>query len=273
MPEDVGLPRGQRRRTPGLRREEVAQLSGVGVTWYTWLEQGRRINVSVHVIDAISRTLALDAVEREHLYRLADVPTVPSPHDEEALPPELHVILTQLHPLPAAVLSARYDVIAYNGAYEALCPGFVNDEHNVIRRVFLNPLCCNQYARQPEHLARMVGYLRSAYGKHLGDPSWTEFIASMVNDSPAFATLWARNDVSLPLARTKTIRNLITGDLEFYLTSMSLPVIAGAWVQIFTPADDLARTKLDEVLAMDPDVRRKVLVDHIAQYHGESSVA
>ena len=72
-----GLPPGLRRRTPGLRREEVAQLAGVGVTWYTWLEQGRTINASVQVLDAIARTLRLDQAEREHLYRLADVPAVP----------------------------------------------------------------------------------------------------------------------------------------------------------------------------------------------------
>src|SRR6202789_2134378 len=74
QPEDVGLPPGARRRTAGLRREELAQLAGVGVTWYTWLEQGRKINASVQVLDAIARTLRLDATERAHLFRLADVP-------------------------------------------------------------------------------------------------------------------------------------------------------------------------------------------------------
>ncbi|WP_157111973.1 helix-turn-helix domain-containing protein, partial [Nocardia beijingensis] len=77
-PEDVGIPTGTRRRTPGLRREEVAQLSGIGITWYTWLEQGREINVSVQVLNSVARTLSLDAAEKAHLYRLADVPTVPS---------------------------------------------------------------------------------------------------------------------------------------------------------------------------------------------------
>src|SRR5215470_9973668 len=78
-PQDVGLPPGARRRTPGLRREELAQLAGVGVTWYTWLEQGRPINVSVQVLDAVARTLRLDSVERAHLFRLAEVPGVTSP--------------------------------------------------------------------------------------------------------------------------------------------------------------------------------------------------
>jgi len=73
-PEQAGLPPGTRRRTPGLRREEVAQLAGVGVTWYTWLEQGRQINASTQVLGAVARTLRLDPAEREHLFRLADVP-------------------------------------------------------------------------------------------------------------------------------------------------------------------------------------------------------
>src|ERR671937_2628709 len=91
-PEQVGLPPGVRRRTPGLRREEVAQLAGVGVTWYTWLEQGRPINASVQVLDAIARTLRLDRTEREHLYRLAEVPAVTEPLGE-CLEPEVQAVL------------------------------------------------------------------------------------------------------------------------------------------------------------------------------------
>ena len=78
-PEDVGLPGGHRRRTAGLRREEVAQLAGVGVTWYTWLEQGRPIRASVQVLEAVARTLRLDTVERQHLFRLAEVPDTATP--------------------------------------------------------------------------------------------------------------------------------------------------------------------------------------------------
>src|SRR2546429_6615547 len=85
-PEDAGLPSGYRRRTAGLRREEVAQLSGVGVTWYTWLEQGRPINASVQVLDAIARTLRLDPAERAHLYRLAEVPAGAHPGAPHILP-------------------------------------------------------------------------------------------------------------------------------------------------------------------------------------------
>ncbi|WP_245717609.1 helix-turn-helix domain-containing protein, partial [Nocardia jejuensis] len=119
-PLDVGLPVGARRRTPGLRREEVAQLAGVGVTWYTWLEQGRDINVSVQVLDAIARALALDGVERAHLYHLANVPTVPSTYLDGPVPEELQVILDHLDPLPGVLVNSRYDILAHNDPYAAL---------------------------------------------------------------------------------------------------------------------------------------------------------
>ena len=94
-PEDAGLPGGHRRRTAGLRREEVAQLSGVGVTWYTWLEQGRPIRASVQVLEAVARTLRLDAIERQHLFRLAEVPDTAHPeHSGPVLRPQIQVVLT-----------------------------------------------------------------------------------------------------------------------------------------------------------------------------------
>ena len=95
-PADVGMPPGLRRRTPGLRREEVAQLSGVGVTWYTWLEQGRPINASAQVLDAVARTLRLDPPEREHLYRLAQVPFAPDPEGLTFRERELPVMVATL---------------------------------------------------------------------------------------------------------------------------------------------------------------------------------
>src|SRR5580700_3276530 len=100
LPEQVGLPPALRRRTPGLRREEVATLAGVGVTWYTWLEQGRDINASPQVLDAVSRTLLLDPHEREHLFRLADVPDGTALGDCGSLPPTCQLLLDQLEPFP-----------------------------------------------------------------------------------------------------------------------------------------------------------------------------
>src|ERR1700761_1079858 len=118
QPEDVGLPPGTRRRTAGLRREELAQLAGVGVTWYTWLEQGRKINASVQVLDAIATTLRLDATERAHLFRLADVPGASAPADcgDCPLPSEVQRILDSI-PYPASVTTERFDLLAWKRIY------------------------------------------------------------------------------------------------------------------------------------------------------------
>src|SRR6201995_1766783 len=105
-PADVGLPPGTRRRTTGLRREEVALLAGVGVTWYTWLEQGRPINVSAHVLHAVARTLRLDAAERDTLSRLAEVPRTQADTDAPGyLPAAVDAILNALDPLPAMLVN------------------------------------------------------------------------------------------------------------------------------------------------------------------------
>jgi transcriptional regulator with XRE-family HTH domain len=112
-PGDVGLPPGVRRRTPGLRREEVAMLAGVGVTWYTWLEQGRRINASAQVLDAISRTLSLRPAEREHLYRLAEATPLRVPELARDIPATAREVLHSL-PFPAALANGMLDILDHN---------------------------------------------------------------------------------------------------------------------------------------------------------------
>ena len=143
-PEQVGLPPASRRRTPGLRREEVATLAGVGVTWYTWLEQGRDINASPQVLDAVARTLLLDPHERDHLFRLADAPDSTGQSECKTLPPTAQLLLDQLEPFPACIRNARYDVLAFNQAYEELL-GPLSDlpfeERNSLWRMFTNPGC------------------------------------------------------------------------------------------------------------------------------------
>lgn len=272
-PEDVGLPPGPRRRTPGLRREEVAQLSGIGVTWYTWLEQGREINVSVQVLEAIARTLSLDTAERAHIYRLADVPTVPTAPANDPLPEEIQVILDHLAPLPAAVLSSRYDVLAHNEPYAALCPGFLGAERNLARHVFLTPQCCNSYIQEWDDLRRMVAQLRGAYAKNLDDPGWRQFIDELVARSADFAALWARNDVAVPANRIKQIRHLAVGRLEMMVTSMSLPAMAGAWVRIYTPGDDAQAAKLQLLLDMPEAERTRPWLEHRERAHGAARTA
>ncbi|MDF8264617.1 helix-turn-helix transcriptional regulator [Luteipulveratus flavus] len=276
-PESMGLPAGTRRRTPGLRREEVAQLSGIGITWYTWLEQGRAINVSVQVLDAVARTLALDVAERAHLYRLAGVPTVPSPEVDGTLPAALQTILDQLDPLPAAVLSGKYDLLARNAAYDRLFPRCEESSDgspvNVLWKIFTLPDCCNPFVTRAEEVGRMVAYLRSAYGAHVGDPQWSDFIERLGAASPEFALMWERNDVATPPVRVRTVRHPAVGDIDLTMTSMSVPAPAGAWVQVFTPSGAEAQDLLERLMTMPEEQRLTRVRAHIATHRRQRAAS
>jgi transcriptional regulator with XRE-family HTH domain len=253
-PDDVGMPPGLRRRTPGLRREEVAQLAGVGVTWYTWLEQGRPINASVQILDAVARTLRLDHVERVHLYRLAEVPAVVDEEPAQAVSPELHEILDNLAPLPAAVYNGRYDVLAWNRTYGALLPGVVNarpEERNVLWQVFTVPGCCSALANQDVEMPRLVATFRAAFARHLGEPSWTGFIDSLCAASAEFARMWAHHDVAVPATQRKVFQNVLGHTVPTVSTSFAVSGMPEARMVVYTPVDAPDRDLL-ELVTLDP---------------------
>ncbi|MEU1625122.1 helix-turn-helix transcriptional regulator [Streptomyces sp. NPDC020096] len=257
-PQDVGMPPGLRRRTPGLRREEVAQLAGVGITWYTWLEQGRPINASVQVLDAVARVLRLDATEREHLYRLAGVPFVQEAvSDEDVVGSEVQAILDALDPLAAVVYNARYDVRAYNAAYCAIWPSTIvtdRPERNVLWKLFTVAACCQSLRWRPEEAARMVAQLRSAYGRHIGEPAWESFIDRLTRQSPEFAQMWASGDVAPPGRRVKIVDYPRVGELRLVSTSLAIDGMPEHRIVVYTPEDEDTRTRLDQLRAMDDPV-------------------
>jgi transcriptional regulator with XRE-family HTH domain len=247
-PADVGMPPGLRRRTPGLRREEVAQLSGVGVTWYTWLEQGRPINASAQVLDAVARTLRLDPPEREHLYRLAEVPFEAAPEGlTHQIDPEVQGIIDALEPLPAVVYNSRYDILATNPAYRDL---FVVPEAlrigvpNVLWTLFTVPEGSCPVVHRDRELPVMVATLRSAYGRHVGERAWEEFIRGLSAASPYFAELWASGTVTPPGPRVKTFRHEAVGVMRMTSQSLSIDGMPECRIVVYTPADEDARTKI-----------------------------
>jgi transcriptional regulator with XRE-family HTH domain len=240
-PEDVGIPAGTRRRTAGLRREELAQLAGVGVTWYTWLEQGRPINASVQVLDAIARTLRLDATERAHLFRLADVPGTAVPADcvECPLPPEVQRILDSV-PYPASVLTERFDLLAWNKIYASLFPRLVQapaGERNTLVGCLTSQACCSPVPEKDKYSATLIAQLRNAYGKHVGDPAWTHFIRRLEAISPVFAEIWAAHDVAQPASHIKRFRHPTLGVITTKSTSFAVTAVQGARMLVYTPDD------------------------------------
>jgi transcriptional regulator with XRE-family HTH domain len=249
-PADAGLPPGPRRRTPGLRREEVAQLAGVGVTWYTWLEQGRPINASVQVLDAIARTLRLDAAEREHLYRLGDVPQVPPVAVGGHLDPEVQTILDHLDPLPAAVYNRRFDLLAWNHPYECLFTRLVREPaetRNALWHIFTKPPCCSLMLNADLEVPLMVATMRAAFAHHVGEPAWTGFVQRLSAVSPAFAQMWATHDVAEPGVSTKTFRHWTVGELRMRTTSLSIDGTPETRAVIYTPDDGESAQRLAQL--------------------------
>ncbi|MEY9944588.1 helix-turn-helix transcriptional regulator [Kitasatospora sp. GAS1066B] len=254
-PEDVGLPPGLRRRTPGLRREEVAQLAGVGVTWYTWLEQGRPINASEQVMSAVSRALLLDAVERTHLFRLAGLPG-----DELAglsclaVDPTMQVILDGLTPMPAAICNRRFDVLAFNAGYDALFPGATRTvapggRRNSMWCAFTVPDCCNPFLNRDEELPRMVGVMRAAYASHIGEPAWEEWVRELSAASPRFRELWATQQVAPARTALKVFRHAGAGEIRVQAAYLTMPGAPELYMVVYTPETELDRERMAWVTA------------------------
>ncbi|MFF4837467.1 helix-turn-helix transcriptional regulator [Streptomyces sp. NPDC001315] len=198
-PDHTGLPPGGRRRTPGLRREEVSLLSGVSLTWYTWLEQGRDINVSPQILLALSRALQLDEVERAHLFRLAGMPAPEPAHRAPLVPDTVRLFLDTLMPNPAFVIDRCFDVLAWNGAQEQFLGAALAEraphELNSVWILFRTP---GIRAIMPEWEAEarwLTGLLRQQMAYEIDNPRFTELVDELLSTSPEFAALWKEHDV------------------------------------------------------------------------------
>ena len=249
-PQQVGLPPASRRRTPGLRREEVATLAGVGVTWYTWLEQGRDINASPQVLDAVARTLLLDPHERDHLFRLADVPDASALAECASLPPTAQLILDQLEPYPACVRNARHDILAFNTAYDTLM-GPLRDvpfeDRNSMWRVFTRPECRASMLDWEEGTRRMVAEYRAAMAEHVAEPAWKCLVSRLTKASPEFAEIWERHEVASPENLTKRFLHPEAGLLKLNYTHLWLGQRLGTRMTTYTPADEQTDERLREL--------------------------
>lgn len=254
-PTDVGLPPGGRRRTPGLRREEVASLAGVGMTWYTWLEQGRDINASEQVLDAISRTLLLDPHERRHLFTLAGVAPPGPLADMQCVSPEVRSVLEQLDPYPAFVTNSRFDLLAYNHSYLALMgdlDALPIEERNSVWVVFTKETTSRCFVDRDQAKPRMVAQLRAGMAEHIADPAFKCLVRRLQETSAEFRELWARHDVAEPENARKRILHRDLGLLQFNYLNTWLAPRAGLRLVTYIPADDPTREAVTQFEAMTP---------------------
>ncbi|BBY29986.1 helix-turn-helix transcriptional regulator [Mycolicibacterium sediminis] len=197
---DFGLPPAGRARTLGLRREEVSYLSGVSVTWYTWLEQGRDINPSRQVLDAVSRTLRLGVAQHRYVLALAGYAPMPAAAADEvaAVPAHVQRLLDAIGDNPAYALTAEWGIAGWNAAYERLYPNVATTasaDRNLLWLVFTDPFVRGLLADWEDTSQRFLAEFRAEVGSRLGDPSLLELVARLVDASPEFQAGWERHDI------------------------------------------------------------------------------
>jgi transcriptional regulator with XRE-family HTH domain len=219
QPADVGLPDGGRRRTPGLRREEVASLAGVGTTWYTWLEQGRDVRASLDVLDALARALRLTPTERTHLVLLGrgeEPPPCKTP--AERVSPTLKRMVHSLDPNPAFILGQRWDYLAWN---RAACAVFGDLERiprparNHVWLTFMDPARRALHPDWEQGSRLLVARFRAESARHLGDPAFEALIHALRHASPEFSEEWRRHEVARSGAGRKELEHPRAGRLVF----------------------------------------------------------
>lgn len=219
-PADVGLPSGARRRTPGLRREEVAALAGVGLTWYTWLEQGRDIGVSASFLDNLARVLKLDAAERRHLFLLAHERPPAEPGKTWCVLPPLVGRLMHDLPHPAFVLNLRWDVLGFNAPADVLF-GFgrhTPERRNLLWLLFADPLLQARLVDWTTQAPLMLSSFRRDYVRATRDADTTGLVDELERISPDFKTWWQQHDVHAPCDGVRTL--MLDGKAEAYEHTM-----------------------------------------------------
>lgn len=245
-PESIGIPAGTRRRTPGLRREEVAHLAGVSTTWYTWLEQGRDIKVSTSVLDCISTALQLNHDERAYLYDLAlevKSPIIDRKKDQPKLSPSLERILAELMYCPTIITDRHCHIVGWNNAAAHVFLDFEqlpDDQRNLIRLIFtrkeLKTLAVNW-----EHFVKgFLSIFRAYYGHYVGDEWYNLFIKEMSDSHPEFQSLWQESQVSRAPEMMIEFRHAKAGKMLFNLTSLQVQGDMDLRCSIYTPADGTA---------------------------------
>jgi transcriptional regulator with XRE-family HTH domain len=245
-PADIGLPEGGHRRTPGLRREEVAQRAGVGLSWYTWLEQARDITPSAQVLLALSRALELSPPEQAHLFLLAGVagPEEPGLAEDEA-DEETAALVHALRPHIAYVLSPRFDVLVHNRAAEIIMADLVSrppHRRNLLLWLFDGQTDWGGRSQEWEATARAnLMDFRTEYARHPDDPSYQRLVDELTGSSEVLRGWWAEHAVQAPEPVRKRIRHATLGPLNLLQSQSCLAHRPSLRLRMLVPADDRTR--------------------------------
>ncbi|HWD70173.1 MAG TPA: helix-turn-helix transcriptional regulator [Solirubrobacteraceae bacterium] len=249
-PADVGLPDdGARRRTPGLRREELAALAGVGVSWYTWLEQGRDIHPSPDVLEALARALRLDAAERATLFALArtELP-LPAPNADAAEDDHAALIaLVESLDTPAYLLGPMTRILAWNRGASALfgpVDHIRQERRSLLWRLLVEP-GADQHALTRRGTAyNQVARFRAEYAQHAGEPAYERFVEELKEHSTWFREWWGEHQISGIQRGTKTIEHPTLGRLSLHHAQTVPTGSPDLRLTIYAPADEATRAAL-----------------------------
>ena len=218
QPADVGLSAGARRRTRGLRREEVAQLAAISTTYYTFLEQGRDVHPSRQVLDALARALRLAPAERAHLYELAHGHQPPDARQpDEVLAPAVAALVDRLDPHPTYVTGRRFDVLAANRAARALWTDWSllpPQERNMLWWMFTAPVARTTLIQWEAEASALLARFRAAADRHPDEPEFAALIQRLQAASAEARAWWPRHDVVALSSGTKRLHHPLLGDLD-----------------------------------------------------------
>lgn len=238
-PTDIGLPMTGRRRTPGLRREEVAQAAGVGVTWYTWLEQGREMEVSTHFLERIAHALRLGPNERTHLFSLAQNRPPPEQNVAGLTVKPAHLRMLEAIEGPAYIANPCLDVAAWNQCLSAVFGDLAplpQQNRNMLWLMFASP---EHQAAIPdwEVAARsMLARFRIEYGRNRKDARFLTLIERLQGASPSFRAWWPEHDVTVRNEKPKRFTVPGVGELELDQTVLLLEDAPNMRIVIYAPA-------------------------------------
>ncbi|WP_238008406.1 helix-turn-helix transcriptional regulator [Dactylosporangium sp. AC04546] len=228
-PEDVGLPSGPRRRTPGLRREEAAVLAHISTEYYVRLEQGRAPRPSGEVLAGIAGALRLTDAESDHLHVLAGTAPTRARLHRRDVRPSILALLERLPQTAALVMSAAFEVLAWNDLAAALMEDFAGlapEDRNLARRAFLGPArpdtALYSISDATEFRHHVVTELRATVARYPTDPAVTGLVDELRSGSPDFARLWERHDVQAAPMLTKTFRHPVVGEITVDCDALTL---------------------------------------------------
>jgi transcriptional regulator with XRE-family HTH domain len=238
-PRALGLPPSGSRRTPGLRREEVALLAGVSHTWYTWLEQGRDIRPSRQVVDALARTLRLTPAEHEYVLRLGGHASGAGDRGPQEMPDHLQRLLDALSPSPAFVTTPSWSIVGWNHAYERFFPGVAAvaaEDRNLLWLVFTDPSVRRLLADWATDSRRFLAQFRAEVGPRLADPEVVALVGRLEEASPEFRAGWASHDVDRFTSAERRFEHPEVGTLRLEHHQLAPSDAPGLHLVVYTAA-------------------------------------